>query len=584
MSGEEYLLSLLNSKAENTYSESVYINQRACPFLKYYKDRLTVKYLGKGLLYSDITSIQSNKPAKRNTSIYYFEVKINDIGHRGDISIGLADADFPLNKHPGWTKKSYGYKADGKVYSNKQAGDVLMPKFTSDNVVGCGINYFKREIFFTYNGEYTGPAFKDVELKEFHATIGLHSLNESVTFNFGSKPFKFDLEKMILEEKREGVRSIIKQPINHYSLHQIVHSYLNFHGYANTLEAFEKAAQIERKDVGLPRSEVFEEPELLKEDKIIEEDVEDGESKGQKRKRKKTGDEETEMEIETSKREEDHHVHNGRNHNNNSHHNGRGGQDNRYRSDSLRIEFESPNFNMIKDQLSGEVEPLMLNNESSNSQSRDFILLKKASMHIDFSNPNSNPEFAGLFQKPMNHNWVRNHNDLRPNTYLLHERAHLRELLLEGKITESMSYIKNLFPTLFDERKELLKVFHAQQFIEYIRIKDFQNAIIYSQKYLIPYQKENVYHLNPQNVIEEVPIDTMMALLCYPEPEKSELRNFLDINQRDLVADIANKEILRKMGFIDKSILDILIGQITVTEQAYRENNSHYGDVFEFKV
>ena len=83
----------------------------------------------------------------------------------------------------------------------------------------------------------------------------------------------------------------------------------------------------------------------------------------------------------------------------------------------------------------------------------------------------------------------------------------LRELLLEGKITESMSYIKNLFPTLFEERKELLKVFHAQQFIEYIRIKDFQNAIIYSQKFLIPYQKENVYHLNPQNVIEEVPID-----------------------------------------------------------------------------
>jgi hypothetical protein len=32
---------------------------------------------------------------------------------------------------------------------------------------------------------------------------------------------------------------------------------LNFHGYASTLEAFEKSAQIERKDVGLPRKEVF---------------------------------------------------------------------------------------------------------------------------------------------------------------------------------------------------------------------------------------------------------------------------------------------------------------------------------------
>jgi len=35
-----------------------------------------------------------------------------------------------------------------------------------------------------------------------------------------------------------------------------------------------------------------------------------------------------------------------------------------------------------------------------------------------------------------------------------------------------------------------------------------------------------------------------MALLCYPEPEKSDVGHFLDVNQRDLVADIANKEIL----------------------------------------
>jgi len=88
------------------------------------------------------------------------------------------------------------------------------------------------------------------------------------------------------------------------------------------------------------------------------------------------------MEIETSKREEETHVHNGRNHNNNNtHHNGRAGQqDNRFRSDSLRIEFESPNFNMIKDQLSGEVEPFTLNSDNSNSQSRDFILLKSKRM------------------------------------------------------------------------------------------------------------------------------------------------------------------------------------------------------------
>lgn len=55
MSGEEYLLSLLHKKPEHNYSDAIYINQRACPFIKYFKDRLTVEYLGKGLVYNDIT-------------------------------------------------------------------------------------------------------------------------------------------------------------------------------------------------------------------------------------------------------------------------------------------------------------------------------------------------------------------------------------------------------------------------------------------------------------------------------------------------------------------------------------------------
>lgn len=85
-----------------------------------------------------------------------------------------------------------------------------------------------------------------------------------MTFNFGAKPFKFDIEKKILEEKQEGIKSIMSQPIDHYTIHQIVHSYLLFHGYSKTLDAFEKSAQIERKDTKLITKDFFESKEAKK--------------------------------------------------------------------------------------------------------------------------------------------------------------------------------------------------------------------------------------------------------------------------------------------------------------------------------
>ena len=35
-----------------------------------------------------------------------------------------------------------------------------MPKYKKNDVIGCGINFFKKEIFFTYNGELKGNWIK----------------------------------------------------------------------------------------------------------------------------------------------------------------------------------------------------------------------------------------------------------------------------------------------------------------------------------------------------------------------------------------------------------------------------------------
>lgn len=68
-----------------------------------------------------------------------------------------------MNKHPGFTRKlgsSFGYRSDGKLYSGKAPCNKEMEKFGTGDIIGCGINFFKREIFFTNNGKYDGPAFK----------------------------------------------------------------------------------------------------------------------------------------------------------------------------------------------------------------------------------------------------------------------------------------------------------------------------------------------------------------------------------------------------------------------------------------
>ena len=62
---------------------------------------------------------------------------------------------------------------------------------------------------------------------------------------------------MILEEKKTVFADVLEQPIDYFTLHQIIYSYLSFYGYGDTLKAFEKITKIEGKDIELPKKDVF---------------------------------------------------------------------------------------------------------------------------------------------------------------------------------------------------------------------------------------------------------------------------------------------------------------------------------------
>ena len=42
-----------------------------------------------------------------------------------DICVGFGEKEFPQNKHPGFTRTSFGYRQDGRIINNKMAVNIF---------------------------------------------------------------------------------------------------------------------------------------------------------------------------------------------------------------------------------------------------------------------------------------------------------------------------------------------------------------------------------------------------------------------------------------------------------------------------
>ena len=117
------------------------------------------------------------------------------------VAIGLSTLAFsPRDKMPGWDSNSYGYHGDdGGIFHGQ--GDMLRrygPSFGPGDVIGCGLDYTTKRVFFVKNGEFLGYAFDvrdDVIEKGLYPTVGVDT--ECPLFvNFGTRPFRFDLSTL----------------------------------------------------------------------------------------------------------------------------------------------------------------------------------------------------------------------------------------------------------------------------------------------------------------------------------------------------------------------------------------------------
>lgn len=159
----------------------------------------------------------------------------------------------------GWEEHSWGYHGEnGNVYSGPGTEKSYGPKFGTGDIIGCGIDFRDMSAFYTKNGIYLGTAFKKIKETDIYPFVGFKTTGESVEANFGSKPFKFDIQQYMSNEKRDLVNKISmkaietkksrSQIINNFTANtfadKVVVEFLKHNGYNKTAESLEAAIKL----------------------------------------------------------------------------------------------------------------------------------------------------------------------------------------------------------------------------------------------------------------------------------------------------------------------------------------------------
>ncbi|KAK7204415.1 ran-binding protein [Myxozyma melibiosi] len=215
----------------------------------------------------DAASMRANHPIPPQCGLYYFEVEIV-CGKEGSIGIGFCGPKMPLAKMPGLVQDSWGYHGvDGNTFAcqaNGMPSYPYGPEFTTNDVIGCAINFRNGSVFYTKNGISLGIAFNDIKESRLYPAVGMRSHGEHIRVNFGQQPFVFDIDAYMIEEKAKTYKQISSYPLPaelvsnattaassssaggsgasdaalSRLIHKLIASYLGYNGYVESARAF----------------------------------------------------------------------------------------------------------------------------------------------------------------------------------------------------------------------------------------------------------------------------------------------------------------------------------------------------------
>ncbi|TVY31087.1 Ran-binding protein [Lachnellula hyalina] len=203
-------------------------------------------------------SIRADYPMPTQCGIYYYEVTIiSRKREESTVGVGFSSKSAPLSRVPGWEPESWAYHGDdGHSYGGQSSGKHYGPPFAATDVIGCGVNFRTGCAFFTKNGDFLSNAFREIKSNiKLFPSVGMKKPGEHVRINFGQTPFVFDIDGMMVEEKRRIRLEIectstakLAPPMNETDLIQsLVLQYLTHNGHTETAKAFANEVYAEKK-------------------------------------------------------------------------------------------------------------------------------------------------------------------------------------------------------------------------------------------------------------------------------------------------------------------------------------------------
>ena len=219
---------------------SMFLDDKAVPpVVTISPDKMEVKFIGPVKNNdTDAASVRSNHPIPPSTGLFYFEATILSKGRDGFIGVGLCRQDVLLSRLPGWEDDSWGYHGDdGHSFCCQGTGKEYGPKFSTNDVIGCAINFASGECFYTKNGVHLGIAFTGLT-GALYPSIGLRTVGEQVRVNFGQAPFVFDIDHYYRLEKNR-LYQVVRDEEDDISskVQELVSGYLSHNGYAESARA-----------------------------------------------------------------------------------------------------------------------------------------------------------------------------------------------------------------------------------------------------------------------------------------------------------------------------------------------------------